>query len=128
MKRKLMVLVSILLITFIPLHSTSAKENRDIRIVKQYCNRHYNNKKLKFISDKKLTAKKLKSRKKKKIVYVEILRSVSKGKHGITRNGHYIRYNQKVKKGKKIKSYLIYNPNTKFLDDVIAVVDNGKIR
>lgn len=110
------------------MHSTSAKENSDIRIVKEYCNRFYKSKKIKFISDKKLTAKKLKSRKNKKIVYVEVVRSVSKGKHGITREGHYIRYNQKVKKSKKSLSYIIYNPNTKSLDDVIAVVDNGKIR
>lgn len=128
MKRKLLVLVSIFLITLIPLYSVSAKENRDIRIVKHYCNKHYTNKKIKFISDKKLTAKKLKSRKKKKIVYVEVITSKSKGKHGVTKEGNYIRYNRKVKKGKKVKSYLIYNPNTKAMDDVIAVVDNGKLR
>ena len=81
-----------------------------------------------FIKEKNLSAKKLKNRKKKKIIYVEIVKSKSHGKYGLTKKGHYVSYNKKVKKGKWVKSYFIYNPRTTYEDDVVAVVDNKRIR
>ena len=68
-------------------------------------------------------------RKSTKYVYVETVKSTSDGgRHGHTSDGYYIKYNAKVKKGTKVTSYLIYNPKTKYIDDVVAVVDNKKIR
>lgn len=117
------------MLSFVLIYSPSAKENREVRMVKQYCKNHYNsNHKVKFISSKNLSIKKLKARKKKRIIYVEVVKSISHGKYGIDANGYYIAYNKKVKKGKKVKSYCIYNPKTNYFDDVIAVIDNGKIR
>ena len=37
-------------------------------------------------------------------------------------------YNKRVKKGKKVTVYAIYNPGNNAEDDVIAVVDNKRIR
>ena len=62
------------------------------------------------------------------IVYVEKFVSYSKGKYGYSKKGEYIKYNKKVKKGKKVTSYIIYSPYTNYCDDVVAVIDNHKIR
>ena len=102
-----------------------AKTNK--QIVKEYRNKHFKGYKIKYF--KKWDEKKMTNRKGKKILYVEKMVSYSKGKkYGYTKDGCYIRYNKKVKKGKKVISYCIYNPKTNYIDDVIAVVDNKKIR
>ena len=74
--------------------------------------------------------KKVLKRKGKNIVYIEKCISKSSGKdYGYTIKGHYhIGYNKKVKKNKKVISYLIWNPYTNACDDVVAVVDNKMIR
>ncbi len=62
-------------------------------------------------------------------VIVQIVKSkATAATHGKTAAGDIIEYNAPVKKGKSVTSYLIYNPATGFDDDVIAVVDNGKVR
>lgn len=108
----------------------NAKTSKDIKIANKYCKKHYNVKKykIKYVQSNKLTDKKLVTRKKNKIIYIEVVQSKSNGKYGYTKDGSYITYNKKVKKGKKVVSYLIYNPNTTYYDDIVAVVDNGKIR
>lgn len=90
--------------------------------VKAYCKKHYKTRTIKYTNYKPY-------RKSTKYVYVETVKSVSDGgRHGHTKDGYYIQYNAKVKKGTKVTSYLIYNPKTKYIDDVVAVVDNKKIR
>lgn len=131
MKRIIVILItSIITLNFVPANSTPAKDNKDVKLAKQYCKKNYNLKKYKvvFIKEKNLSAKKLKSRKKNKIIYVEIVKSKSNGKYGLTKSGNYVAYNKKVKKGKWVKSYFIYNPKTTYEDDVVAVVDNKRIR
>lgn len=91
-------------------------------LVKAYCKKHYKTRAIKYTNYKPY-------RKSAKYVYVETVKSVSDGgRHGHTSDGYYIKYNAKVKKGTKVTSYLIYNPKTKYIDDVVAVVDNKKIR
>ena len=68
------------------------------------------------------------NRKSNKKIHVEHVKTKSKGKYGVDKNGYVVGYNKKVKKNKKVDSYLIYNPKTNAEDDIIAVVDNGKIR
>ena len=74
--------------------------------------------------------KKILNRKGKKIVYIEKVLSISSGKkYGYTIKGHhYVRYNKKVKKGNKVVSYFVWNPKTNYIDDVVAVADNKRIR
>ena len=105
-------------------HAKSKITNRKIAI--KYCKKHYPKCKIKFI---RFGNKAVLKRKGKKIVYVEKIVSRSKGCYGLTIKGkYYIKYNRKVKKGKKVVSYCIWNPYTNYIDDVVAVVDNKKIR
>ena len=101
----------------------------DRMLARQYIeNRYPKEYKVCFISAKKLTPEMLRQRKRKHIIYVAKWNTVSRGVYGETKKGNIIRYGRKVKKGKKVKSYLIYNPDTRYLDDIVAVVDNGIIR
>lgn len=98
----------------------------DKGLVKNYCSIHYKNYKVVYFT--KWNQKKMTHRKGKHIVYVEKVVSTSKGKYGYTKDKFYITYNKKVKKGKKVISYCIYNPKSNYIDDIVAVVDNKKIR
>ena len=54
--------------------------------------------------------------------------SVSDGRGGTTRDGHYIAYNKYVEPGTVVHSYLIMSPDSDEPDDVAAIVDNEMIR
>ena len=84
--------------------------------------------KVKVVKEENLTNKMLRQRKKKHIVYVSVIKSRSQGKYGLTAKGEYILYNKKVRKGKTVKSFLIYNPESTSYDNIVAVIDNGKVR
>ena len=112
---------------------TVAKGNRIVdarkvtnkQLVRAYCRKHFRNYKIKFVDGNKFNFQKRKS---KRFVYVERIVSKSKGRYGLTADGGYIRYNVKVKRGKRVVSYAIWNPRNNVCDDVVAVVDNGRIR
>ena len=36
--------------------------------------------------------------------------------------------NYTLKKDKTVKSYFVFNPKNNYCDDIVAVIDNGKIR
>lgn len=95
-------------------------------LAKEYAKHNYPN--CKIVMLKKYDANKIENRADKNIVYIEKFVSYSKGKYGYSKNGYYVKYNKRVKKGKKVVSYFIYNPYTNYSDDVVAVVDNHKIR
>lgn len=59
---------------------------------------------------------------------VQIIKSRSTGKQGITEDGSIIPYNRYTKPGKTVTSYLVYNPENNAPDDVTAVIDHGIIR
>ena len=103
-----------------------ASSPSNYEIAKSYAKHNYPN--CKVVLLKHYDEKKIEHRKGKNIVYIEKFVSYSKGKYGYSKDGYYVKYNTKVKKGKKVVSYFIYNPNTNYCDDVIAVVDNHKIR
>ena len=109
---------------------TGIKKNKDLYLTYRYTEKHYKNCTVKFIKEGKQWQNiKLKTRKGKHIVYVEIIDSISCGNWGLTtKYDCYIKYNKPVHKGKKVTSYCIYNPNTNWYDDVTAVIDNGMIR
>lgn len=81
-----------------------------------------------FVKSEKLTNKMLKQRKRNGIIYVEKVTSTSYGAYGKTADGGIIRYNKKTRIGKKVNSFLVYNPESKAVDDVIAVADHKRIR
>ena len=95
-------------------------------LAREYARKHYSTCKVVFLD--KYDESKIEHRKGKNIVYVERFISYSKGKYGYSKDGYYVKYNAKVKKGKKVVSYFIYNPYSNYCDDVVAVVDNHKVR
>lgn len=102
------------------------------RLATTYAKANYKGCKIKFIGqvDTKKEWRKIEHRKGKKIVYIEKCVSKSSGKrYGYTIKGHYyIAYNKKVKKGKKVTSYFVYNPYNNYADGIDAAVDNKMIR
>ena len=105
---------------------TFASSPSNYELAKSYAKHHYP--KCKVVLLKKYDEKKIEHRKGKNIVYIEKFISYSKGKYGYSKKGEYVKYNKKVKKGKKVVSYFVYNPYTNYFDDVVAVVDNKMIR
>lgn len=103
-----------------------AQNDKDKKIVRKYCKKNFP--KLKIVFLKTYNEKKLLHRKNCGKIYVEKVVSWSEGHYGYDKDGYYIYYNKYVKKGKRVVSYLVYNPKNNYCDDVIAVVDNGKIR
>lgn len=118
-------LVTLAVTIVLPVGASAKEKTTNWGLVKSYCEKHYPNYKVVKVpfDDKRLT-----HRAGKKVVYVEKVTSKSKGKYGLIKNKYYIRYNKKVKKGKKVTSYIIYNPKNNAIDDAVAVVDNKRIR
>ena len=106
--------------------AVNAKSISDRQIVKEYCHKHYKGCSIRYFT--KWNDKVMLHRANKRIVYIEKVISYSKGKYGYTKDGYYIKYNKRVKKGKKVISYCIYNPKSNYCDDVVAVVDNKILR
>lgn len=104
-----------------------ARKVTNRRLVRRFIRRHYGkNKKYKYIKNPNRYT--ITHRKNKKVI-VEIVKSVSRGgRYGRTTDGYTIKYNKRVKKGRKVTSYFIWNPNNNYDDDVVAVVDNRKTR
>lgn len=106
-------------------------KSKNKQLVNNYIVRNYDLKayKIKYIKSTRLTNKMIRERATKHIIYIEICKSVSSGGKSDTQDGkYYVAYNKKVRKGKKVTSYCIWNPCTNYCDDITAVVDNGKIR
>lgn len=77
---------------------------------------------VKFISTRKLTLKMIESRKGKGIIYVEIDNGIvlNHKKDGIDELGYYVCYKRvkKARKGSKIRSYFVYDPNNNYCDGI----------
>lgn len=116
--------IAIILMNCISVFANSKVTNESL--YRSYCKKNYPKYTIKVIT--KYNPKTMENRKGKKVVYVEKFISYSKGKYGYSKKGEYVKYNKKVKKGKKVVSYFIYNPNTNYCDDVVAVIDNNMLR
>ncbi len=79
--------------------------------------------KVRFVKSAKLTEKMLTSRK-GKTLYIEIIdgKQIDRHGNGLTTGGYYIRYHG-FRKGDRIRSYCVYNPNTNYIDDVAERYD-----
>lgn len=121
----IIVFVITVMLSTIPSYAKSPTPT-NTKLVREYCRKHYPKQTIRIVY--KYDAKKMENRKNKGVMYVERFVSYSKGRYGYSKKGEYVRYNTYVKKGKKVISYFIYNPNTNYCDDVVAVVDNKKIR
>ena len=95
----------------------------DKTLAKNWAKSHYN-KPIKVVKTNKVP------KKRKGTVYIEKVKTKSKGGYkGYTIKGkHSVKYPKKVKKGKKVTMYFIYNPYTNYCDDIVAVVCLGKVK
>lgn len=89
---------------------------------KTYRKYHHFRGKVKIVSEGKLTAKKLWTRK-NKTLYIERIvgRVINNRLDGVSSNGGYINYSclkGKAKKGDTIVTYCVYNPYTRWIDDI----------
>lgn len=136
-------IISLLLILVITLTMTVTAEAKiykpsgktNWQIVKQLAKK--TGKPIKLVDEIKTPEAKLwnliEHRKGKPYVLVTKVVSVGNGTdHGwyTTKEGfrYIIGYNKKVPKGKKVTSYIIWNPKTNYEDDILYVVDNRMYR
>lgn len=123
MKKIIISFIVLLLLVIFCVPTYAGTTNKGL--VTSYCKKYYKKYKIKYVKEHD---KKLNNRKGKKIVYVEVIKSKSHGKYGYTKDKCYVRYNVKVKNGNTVTSYCIYNPKNNACDDVVAVIDNKRIR
>lgn len=91
-----------------------------LTLAKEYCAKYCNGYKIKVVAHVP------KKRNDNKHVYIEKVSTVSTGGFwGKTKEGYLIKYNKKVKKGKRIIVCLVYNPSNNIVDDVICKACNG---
>ena len=115
-----------ILITTTPIFAQVPQKKTNEQIMREYCRKNYPKYTINVFT--KYNPKVIENRKGKNIVYVERFVSYSRGTYGYSKKGEYVKYNKKVRKGKKVISYFVYNPKTNFCDDVVAVIDCKKIR
>ena len=125
MRKTFIIILTVIIVTF-SIIPTFAQTTSNFDLVKGYCSNHYPHHKIVVFT--KWNDKKMSHRANKNVVYVEKFISYSCGKYGYSAKGEYVKYNKKVAKGKKVISYFIYNPNTNYCDDVVAVIDCKRIR
>lgn len=123
---RIIILVIIMFLCCVDCH---AQAPQNYRLVKKVCVKNYGHNNIRIVKGySKRVTKIITHRKNKPYIVVEKIVSRSHGRYGYDKHGYYIRYNKKVKKGKKVISYCIYNPYTNYCDDVDFVVDNQKVR
>ena len=133
---KRIIALTVLITMILSVVPCCAKSPSNKQIIKSYCTQHYPNMKIKYFT--KWSDKVMYHRAGKGVVYVEVEKSISSGKKdsrngrywGYVKGQHYYKnwYNKKVKKGKTVTSYYIYNPYTNWEDDIVALIENKKIR
>ena len=123
MRRVLVIIIAVLIALTATAAPASAKTT-DRAIVKAYCMKTYHKPPRYF----KAGSKAITHRAGKKYIVVEVIRTTSRGKWGKTKDGYRVAYNKRVKRGKKVTVYAIYSPGNNAEDDVVAVVDNKRIR
>ena len=134
----LFILVAVLCFSIFPAVPVEAKETKtNWQITKELC-RKAGYKKIKLLKANELTDKQfwkvVDNRKNKNYIVVEKVVSRSDGyDHGWystkTKVTNYIiGYNKRVPRGKKVVSYVIYDPHSNEPDEILWVVDNNKYR
>lgn len=100
---------------------TTTKSN--LTLAKEYCQKYCNGYKIKVVTCVPT------NRNDGEHVYIEKVSTIAIGGcYGKTKKGYTIKYNKKVKKGKKITVYLVYNPSNNASDDIICKVCNHIVK
>jgi len=122
MKRVLVVMMVVVIAVVFSTGAASAKTS-DLQLAKNWAKAHYSEP-IKVVNEFKVPSKR------KGTTYIEKVRTVSDGgKKGHTVKGKYVvKYPKKVKKGKKVTMYFVWNPKNNACDDVVAVICLGVVK
>ena len=101
----------------------NASIKSDLSLAKSWVKSHYSEP-IKVVSCGKVPSNRIGT------VYIETLKTKSKGgtKGVVIGTNWCVKYPKKVKKGKKVTVYFVYNPYNNACDDVVAMVCLGKIK
>lgn len=116
-----------------PRISNAAKVSRqDLKAIRKYTADEYPGFLVKIAPAEATPDHVIETRAGKRTVYIDQFKTKSRGRYGIvTRRGPFkgrrIRYNRKHAAGKTIMIYVIYNPNSNYIDDTPASIETGKI-
>ena len=121
--RTIIAVIIVMILAFGNMSMAKASTKSDLKIAKSWAKSHYSEP-IKVVNDFKVPNKR------KGTVYIEKLHTVSDGgRNGHTTKGnYYVRYPKKVKKGKKVTMYCVWNPKNNICDDVVAVICLGKVK
>ena len=135
MKKKMAKILKLAIITTlliaacgIKTQAMSREAKQEVKTVRNEIVRKYTkkNRKVKFYKTKDLTIKRLWNRKRNEIIVERTCGTVLNPKTGDGKAaGYYINYKcvPEIRKGSKIVSFFVYNPRTRYTDDVIARYD-----
>lgn len=126
MKKAIIFIIMICSMMFI--YPTSAPAKSNWSIVKTLCKSYHKPIKIIRGGNTKKNIKIVSHRKGKNYIVVEQVVSYSYGNYGFDKDGYYIAYNKKVRKGKQVTSYIIYDCNSNEPDEILYVVDNNQYR
>ena len=101
-------------------YNTGYKTNKSVAV--KYCKKHYKNHKVKIVNHAP------KNHKSKKVIYIERVKTISKGYTGKTKGSYIVTYCKPIKKNKIHYCYMVYNPYTNSPDDIVLFVSNGKVK
>lgn len=121
--RTIIAIIIVMAFAFGNMSIANASTKSDLSLAKSWAKSHYNTT-IKVVNEYKVPSNR------NGICYIEKVQTKSKGGYnGRTINGNYsLKYPKKVKKGKKVTVYLIYNPNSNYSDDIVAMVCLGKVK
>jgi uncharacterized protein YcnI len=121
--RTIIAIIVVLAFAFGNMSIANASTKSDLSLAKSWAKSHYNTT-IKVVNEYKVPSNR------NGICYIEKVQTKSKGGYnGRTIKGNYsVKYPKKVKKGKKVTIYLVYNPNSNYNDDVVAMVCLGKVK
>ena len=121
--RTIIAVIIVMILAFGNMSMAKASTKSDLSLAKSWAKSCYNMP-IKVVKEYKVP------KNRKGTVYIETIKTKSKGGYnGRTIKGnYYIKYPKKVKKGKKVTVYFIWNPNNNYADDVVAMVCLGKVK
>lgn len=121
--KKIIIYTIIAVIAMVFSTGAASAKTSDLQLAKKWAKSHYSEP-IKVVNEFKVPPKR------KGKTYIEKVRTVSDGgKKGHTVKGKYfVKYPKKVKKGKKVTMYFVYNPKNNACDDIVAVVCLGVVK
>lgn len=121
--KKVIIFTLVMVIAVVFSTGAASAKTSDLQLAKNWAKAHYSEP-IKVVNEFKVPSKR------KGTTYIEKVRTVSDGgtKGHTVKGKYFVKYPKKVKKGKKVTMYLVWNPKNNACDDVVAVVCLGMIK